>query len=141
MLLPETKIYKALSTSDKLLNLMKQLRIAECDDNLIFNQDIPENYQVTNYAPIVRINYVGCSYRASDNVQNIYRPRVLVSFWVKELEQGEQMFNIIKKILSDIGYYLYSEDHEEDLDTGDQLDNKMYVFRMYVHGLEVENEE
>lgn len=120
---------------------MQSLRIATTNDNMIFNQSIPEGYQASKFAPLVRVNYIGSTYRASDDDQSVLRPQVLVSFWVKKLSHGEKILPIIKHTLRDIGYYPYSENHEEDPDTGDQLENKMYIFRVYVHGLEIEEEE
>lgn len=119
---------------------MNTFRSTNVEDDMIFNQSIPEGYQASKFAPMIRVNFIGSSYRASDDFQNILRPQVLVSFWVKKLSQGSQLLPIIKRTLSDIGYYPYSENHEEDLDTGDQLDNKLIIFRVYVHGLEMEEE-
>lgn len=140
MELADTKIYKALSSNEELTNLMKSMRSVEVDENMIFNQSIPEDYQANKYAPLIRVNYIGSTYRASDDYQNFLRPQVLVSFWVKKLSQGAKLLPIIKRTLASVGYYPYSENHEEDPDTGDQLENKMYIFRVYVHGLEIEEE-
>lgn len=140
MVLPDTKIYKALSSNTELVNTMRSMRQTSTDDTMVFNQSIPEGYQASKFAPLIRVNYVGSTYRASDDDQSVLRPQVLVSFWVKKLSQGEQLLTIIKRTLRDVNYYPYSENHEEDPDTGDQLENRMYIFRVYVHGIEIEEE-
>lgn len=140
MVLPDTKIYKALSSNTELINTIQSMRQTSTDAPMIFNQSIPEGYQASKFAPLVRVNYVGSTYRASDDDQSVLRPQVLVSFWTKKLSQGEKLLPIIKHTLRDINYYPYSENHEEDPDTGDQLENRMYIFRVYVHGIEIEEE-
>lgn len=138
MILPDVKIYQALNSNKELNNILLKMRSTTvADENMIFNGSIPEQYQVAKYAPIFRVNYVGSTYRGADDKSAFTRPQILVSYWTKTLAQGAELFPIVVNLLEDAGYYRYSDNHELDPDTADQPNKKMYIFRIYVHGLDI----
>ena len=46
MVLPDTKIYKALSSNAELIKTIQSMRQTSTDVPMIFNQSIPEGYQI-----------------------------------------------------------------------------------------------
>ncbi|MDK7312343.1 hypothetical protein QP481_10435, partial [Streptococcus oralis] len=82
--------------------MMTSMRESEVEDeNMIFNDQIPEEFQAAQYAPIIRINHIQATMRSADNQYFAEKPSVLVSFWVKSLAQLEELKPVIEKILID----------------------------------------
>ena len=114
-MLATSKIYQTLIGNDTLISMMTSMRESEVEDeNMIFNDQIPEEFQAAQYAPIIRINHIQATMRSADNQYFAEKPSVLVSFWVKSLAQLEELKPVIEKILIDINYPLYNVDYEPD---------------------------
>ncbi|EEX27919.1 hypothetical protein FOF68_00375 [Lactobacillus jensenii] len=142
MMLATSKIYQTLIGNDTLISMMTSMRESEVEDeNMIFNDQIPEEFQAAQYAPIIRINHIQATMRSADNQYFAEKPSVLVSFWVKSLAQLEELKPVIEKILIDINYPLYNVDYEPDREASqDNPENKLYICRIYVHGIELTEE-
>ncbi|KAA9260117.1 hypothetical protein F6I24_01105 [Lactobacillus jensenii] len=142
MMLATSKIYQTLIGNDTLISMMASMRENEVEDeNMIFNDQIPEEFQAAQYAPIIRINHIQATMRSADNQYFAEKPSVLVSFWVKSLAQLEELKPVIEKILIDINYPLYNVDYEPDREASqDNPENKLYICRIYVHGIELTEE-
>jgi len=138
-MLATSKIYQTLIGNDTLISMMTSMRESEVEDeNMIFNDQIPEEFQAAQYAPIIRINHIQATMRSADNQYFAEKPSVLVSFWVKSLAQLEELKPVIEKILIDINYPLYNVDYEPDREASqDNPENKLYICRIYVHGIEL----
>lgn len=141
-MLATSKIYQTLIGNDTLISMMTSMRESEVEDeNMIFNDQIPEEFQAAQYAPIIRINHIQATMRSADNQYFAEKPSVLVSFWVKSLAQLEELKPVIEKILIDINYPLYNVDYEQDREASqDNPENKLYICRIYVHGIELTEE-
>ncbi|MCF1847359.1 hypothetical protein LZE18_04680 [Lactobacillus mulieris] len=141
-MLATSKIYQTLIGNDTLISMMTSMRESEVEDeNMIFNGQIPEEFQAAQYAPIIRINHIQATMRSADNQYFAEKPSVLVSFWVKSLAQLEELKPVIEKILIDINYPLYNVDYEPDREASqDNPENKLYICRIYVHGIELTEE-
>lgn len=141
-MLATSKIYQTLIGNDTLISMMASMRESEVEDeNMIFNDQIPEEFQAAQYAPIIRINHIQATMRSADNQYFAEKPSVLVSFWVKSLAQLEELKPVIEKILIDINYPLYNVDYEPDREASqDNPENKLYICRIYVHGIELTEE-
>ncbi|MCF1850640.1 hypothetical protein QP343_05850 [Lactobacillus jensenii] len=141
-MLATSKIYQTLIGNDTLISMMTSMRESEVEDeNMIFNDQIPEEFQAAQYAPIIRINHIQATMRSADNQYFAEKPSVLVSFWVKSLAQLEELKPVIEKILIDINYPLYNVDYEPDREASqDNPENKLYICRIYVHGIELTEE-
>lgn len=141
-MLATSKIYQTLIGNDTLISMMTSMRESEVEDeNMIFNDQIPEEFQAAQYAPIIRINHIQATMRSADNQYFAEKPSVLVSFWVKSLAQLEELKPVIEKILLDINYPLYNVDYEPDREASqDNPENKLYICRIYVHGIELTEE-
>ena len=141
-MLATSKIYQTLIGNDTLISIMASMRENEVEDeNMIFNDQIPEEFQAAQYAPIIRINHIQATMRSADNQYFAEKPSVLVSFWVKSLAQLEELKPVIEKILIDINYPLYNVDYEPDREASqDNPENKLYICRIYVHGIELTEE-
>ncbi|EQM96009.1 hypothetical protein HMPREF0525_01503 [Lactobacillus jensenii 27-2-CHN] len=141
-MLATSKIYQTLIGNDTLISMMTSMRESEVEDeNMIFNDQIPEEFQAAQYAPIIRINHIPATMRSADNQYFAEKPSVLVSFWVKSLAQLEELKPVIEKILIDINYPLYNVDYEPDREASqDNPENKLYICRIYVHGIELTEE-
>ncbi|MCZ3875634.1 MULTISPECIES: hypothetical protein [Lactobacillus] len=141
-MLATSKIYQTLIGNDTLISMMASMRENEVEDeNMIFNDQIPEEFQAAQYAPIIRINHIQATMRSADNQYFAEKPSVLVSFWVKSLAQLEELKPVIEKILIDINYPLYNVDYEPDREASqDNPENKLYICRIYVHGIELTEE-
>lgn len=137
-MLATAKIYQTLINNDDLVQTMTSMRENVVDgENMIFNDYIPEEYQASMYAPIIRINHVQATMRAADDSYFLEKPSVLVSFWTKELSQINVLKPKLEKILMDINYPLYQSDYEPDrVASEDNPENKLYICRLYVHGIE-----
>ena len=141
-MLATSKIYQTLIGNDTLISMMTSMRESEVEDeNMIFNDQIPEEFQAAQYAPIIRINHIQATMRSADNQYFAEKPSVLVSFWVKSLAQLEELKPVIEKILIDINYPLYNVDYEPDREASqDNPENKLYICRIYEHGIELTEE-
>lgn len=141
MIFADQKVYSALTNNEKLTKAMAEMQTNSTDDDMIFIFDIPEQYQGTKYAPIIRVNYIGNKYRSSDDDNAYTKPRVCVSLWTKTFSQGTKLLPIILDILKDIGFYRYADSHTKDPDTADQVNKQLYMFQLYVNGIIFEEEE
>lgn len=136
MIYPEVKIMQALVKDEQLQNTMKSMRREDVDDPMVFTSNIPEIYQVNTYAPMIRLNYIGSSYRGSDDTDMLYYPRLLVSFWAKTLADGQKLQPMIDKLIQSLNYHLYDDVHSLDSDTSDTADNQLIMFRLFYRGIE-----
>lgn len=142
MIFPEVKLRKLLANNHELISLMNSMRSTDVHgDPMVFTGKITDKYTAYNYSPMIRINYLGSSWRGADNDYDFQIPRILVSFWCKTLAEGQQLYPLVRKILKDNGYLAYDDSHDKDPDSQDSKGKQLYMFRLFVRNINMEEED
>ena len=142
MIFPEVKLRKLLVSNKELIDTMDSMRTTSVDgDPMVFTGKITDKFTAYKYSPMIRINYLGSSWRGADNDYDFEIPRILVSFWCKSLSEGQKLYPLIKRILRDGGYYIYDDGHDKDPDSQDSQGKQLWMFRLFVRSINLENED
>lgn len=141
MIFPEVKVRQLLVSNEHLIETMNNMRPASVqDDKMVFTGKITDKYIAYKYAPMIRINYMGSSWRGSDNEHTLTIPRMLVSFWCQSLAQGQILYPIIRDTLTDGGFYIYDDGHDKDPDSQDSKGRELWMFRFFIRSLDMKEE-
>ncbi|OCB99027.1 hypothetical protein SRCM101294_00116 [Bacillus amyloliquefaciens] len=109
MKLPIQEVEQSLSNNVELTSLVP--------DERIYMVYVPEEYQVVENAPMIRINELE-SYRkdyADDEVQTI-SVDIQIDLWTKKIEEARVIQSIIDDIMADNDYQQYASAFDRDPD-------------------------
>lgn len=129
----ETRVYRLLSGSAELIQLLDKIRGQSLKpDNGIWKHDIPENYRKKELAPFIRINpvYEG-DYDYSDDSSMSEEQRVQISFWCNTDTQAYQIKKKLDEVLkvNDFTNYTANETPRyKDTDIDLLINHRKYRF-------------
>lgn len=89
MIFPEVKVRKLLVSNKELIDTMNDMRTTSVNgDPMVFTGKITDKFTAYKFSPMIRVNYLGSSWRGADNDYNFEIPRILVTFWCKSIDEG-----------------------------------------------------
>lgn len=131
-MLPEISVYNTLNNNLELVNAMDEIRGRKTDDPLIYTNDIPQDLNFYNDAPMIRVTFVQDRIDSADNEDAITQSTVEVDFWTRSLADSSRLTPMIRKLLRQAGWFQFDNQRKKDPDSSSNPKTQLYMNTIWI---------